>query len=71
MLCNGHLCLVVSLSAGDFAVSWMSQSMTSSLQLAEECLKDDASSRTLPEGLEAFAQTIESGKVVCVYLRRR
>lgn len=43
-----------------------SSSMTSSMQLAQECLKDppEASEEPPPqlEGLEMFAQTIETGK---------
>ena len=43
--------------------------MTTSMQLAEQCLKQDptvgeeqAESAQMFEGLEAFAQTIESGR---------
>ena len=48
---------------------WSSMSMTSSMQLAQECLKQDneeekvEASNSLPfEGPELLAQTIESGK---------
>jgi len=47
--------------------SWSSMSMTTSIQMAQECLRQDPTlanpqdnSQSF-EGLEAFAQTIESG----------
>lgn len=43
-----------------------SSSMTSSMQLAQECLKDPPEASEEPpaplEGLEMFAQTIETGE---------
>ena len=55
-------------------------SMTTSIQLAQECLKqgpsageEQAESSQTFEGLEAFAQTIESGKLfqnnIIIYLQ--
>jgi len=51
----------------DSTMSWNSMNMTTSMQLAEQCLKQDptageeqAESAQMFEGLEAFAQTIES-----------
>ena len=45
---------------------WTSMSMTSSMQLAQECLKDPPEASEEPpaqlEGLEMFAQTIETGE---------
>ena len=53
----------------DSTMSWNSMNMTTSMQLAERCLKQDptageeqAESAQMFEGLEAFAQTIESGR---------
>lgn len=51
--------------------------MTSSMQLAQECLKDPPEASEEPpaplEGLEMFAQTIETGEInflpfVCIVL---
>ncbi|XP_065067241.1 autophagy-related protein 2 homolog B-like [Rhopilema esculentum] len=51
----------------DSTMSWSSMNMTTSMQLAQQCLKQDATageeqaeSAQMFEGLEAFAQTIES-----------
>lgn len=52
----------------DSTMSCNSMNMTTSMQLAEQCLKQDptageeqAETAQMFEGLEAFAQTIESG----------
>ena len=52
----------------DSTMSWNSMNMTTSIQLAEQCLnqgrsagEEQAESAQMFEGLEAFAQTIESG----------
>lgn len=52
----------------DSTYSWASLSMTTSIQLAQECLRQEpspgeeqADAAQSFEGLEAFAQTIESG----------
>ena len=49
--------------------------MTTSMQLAQQCLKQDATageeqaeSAQMFEGLEAFAQTIESGRRIRKFL---
>ncbi len=48
--------------------------MTTSLQLAQECLKDnepneeETTSQQTFDGLESFAQTIESGTMSLSYL---
>lgn len=55
----------------DSTYSWNSMSMTTSIQLAQECLRQEAATSGDEhsdagqsfEGLEAFAQTIESGKI--------
>ena len=59
----------------DSTMSWNSMNMTTSMQLAEQCLKQDptageeqAESAQMFEGLEAFAQTIESGKTFRSFL---
>lgn len=47
--------------------------MTSSMQLAQECLKDPPEASEEPpaqlEGLEMFAQTIETGESDCVNIQ--
>lgn len=46
----------------------MWSSMTSSMQLAAECLKQESDSASAPqpmEGLELFAQTIDSSEFDC------
>eukprot|EP00794_Sanderia_malayensis_P020264 gene20264-22250_t len=52
----------------DSTMSWSSMNMTTSIQLAQQCLnqgrsagEEQAESTQMFEGLEAFAQTIESG----------
>lgn len=58
------LCLRTGPGAAD-SQSWAS-CMTTSLQLAQECLRDGLPEPSEPpqplEGLEMFAQTIETGK---------
>lgn len=65
-----EVCL--DLDGGWDSQGW-SSSMTSSMQLAQECLKDPPEASEEPpaqlEGLEMFAQTIETGEwkqSVCV-----
>lgn len=50
----------------DSSYTWSSMSMTTSMQMAQECLKHEESvadniDEGSFEGLEAFAKTIESG----------
>lgn len=58
-----NVCLC--LDGGWDSQGW-SSSMTSSMQLAQECLKDPPEASEEPpaqlEGLEMFAQTIETGE---------
>ena len=59
------LLLFLACSIASDALSF--SSMTTSLQLAQECLRDDESlqeqeSPPAFEGLDSFAQTIESGR---------
>ena len=55
--------------------SWPVGSMTTSLQLAQECLKDnepheeETTSQQTFDGLESFAQTIESGTTLTTCLQ--
>lgn len=53
-------------SGGGWDSQGWSSSMTSSMQLAQECLKDPPEASEEPpaqlEGLEMFAQTIETGE---------
>lgn len=55
------------LGGGRDSQGW-SSSMTSSMQLAQECLKDPPEASEEPpaplEGLEMFAQTIETGELM-------
>ncbi|XP_067941344.1 autophagy-related protein 2 homolog A-like isoform X2 [Watersipora subatra] len=45
----------------EFDPSWLSQSqMSASMQMAEECLKDDKDVRSTPDGLKNATKTIES-----------
>lgn len=64
-----RVCLCLCSGASWDSQGW-SSSMTSSMQLAQECLKDPPEASEDPpaplEGLEMFAQTIETGEWVCV-----
>jgi len=60
--------LLYAIIGGSMTDSMIWNAMTTSMQLAQECLKEGPSSgeeqaETTPpfEGLESFAQTIESG----------
>lgn len=61
-----HLMWVCFYSGGGWDSQGWSSSMTSSMQLAQECLKDPPEASEEPpaqlEGLEMFAQTIETGE---------
>lgn len=62
--CSLFVCLLPS--GGGWDSQGWSSSMTSSMQLAQECLKDPPEASEEPpaplEGLEMFAQTIETGE---------
>jgi len=66
---NNHSTLLHYIVGGSMTDSMIWNAMTTSMQLAQECLKEGPSSgeeqaeATPPfEGLESFAQTIESGE---------
>ena len=66
--------MVYTFSGGSFtSESLPFSSMTTSLQLAQECLKDnepneeETTSQQPFDGLESFAQTIESGNILYPY----
>lgn len=55
--------LLLFFTVDEMDMSWLSQvSMTASMQVAEECLKDTTDTKSLPDGLDSLAKTIESSK---------